>query len=1157
MGKKDAGAKGDAVLDPEVGSVCLFRVKEHSWIPGVVEAWDGKAASCKAKDNSNKLYTWENSERHTGLKADDVYMVTEDILREDVTDLLSLTVLHDSTLLNVLRRRYFDDYIYTNIGAITVALNPFNFKIPWYTDDNMPKYLQEGERIETNLPHSWATAHNTYWEMRMATHEPFNQCILVSGESGAGKTEASKIVMKYLAALSCKTGTEEQKAAARSVGTRINVTSPPLESFGNAKTVRNDNSSRFGKWMRVKFDENGFLVGAHITKYLLEKSRIVTASHGERVYHSFYLLCRAKDRAKWGVLTDTDYRSTSAGKTSDNKEFDTAEEFEEVCAAFKELNVNEATSDSMWKVVAGVMTLENADFEPVGEGSRIKPDTENWVDAAVTNWAIDNAVFKKELTTTTLHLAEGDVETLLNPVKAMDGRSALTKTLYDAQFGWLIETCNATLDVEASGAWIGLLDIFGFEDFELNSFEQLCINLANESLQNHYNAYIFERDMDECKAEGIDVTAVEFPDNSPCLKMISGKGGIFALLDEECALGKGSDESFLDKITDACASVPAYKEFFTKRTLDKSSFIIHHYAGSVSYEVSGFLDKNRDTLKPAFRVCLRASSDPFVAQLLAAPAEHAHKVTVGGFFKSQVADLMELINSTNPHWIRCVKPHPAKKPKNFHGVNTMHQLASSGVLGTVKIRKAGFPVRIPFDAFSEKYSIISTSGKDPGSIIKASGLDPMTAQLGKTRVFLKSDSYVALEKMKKQCLEKYQKIVIANCHAYLASLRLRVLINVKNKAAIDALRNQIATEFKAKWERERAEREAREASERQMMENIARQLGDIFTDEEHGRDAAVGEEDREWKRLLHDFEDQVQAAEQQKEARLEREEQERIDAEEAKKAAVDTAAVDIQRTVRGWLCRAELVRELTERARARTEFDADAHIFRQHMLMLSLDAARLQMEDEYEKVMRVKKDTEERNAIWKVNEARRKEQVKAVETRKFERVSSQQKIEEEVTEFALHQAHRLRMERQQQEELEKAERRRLNVVRRQFQEKIQADAYEGRERKKQETEEYMQRRRAHDYINEEHVMRSVQSDRLANLAKQEKSLGYRRGQLAFSERQEFEGHGLSGPSISSSGDILRTASPLLNSPPIRSPVTPATHSPTNRTGRSVSFDSAR
>eukprot|EP01060_Flectonema_neradi_P036262 TRINITY_DN6929_c2_g1_i3.p1 TRINITY_DN6929_c2_g1~~TRINITY_DN6929_c2_g1_i3.p1 ORF type:complete len:1203 (+),score=274.30 TRINITY_DN6929_c2_g1_i3:110-3610(+) len=818
----------------EKGVLVYFQCPKNSWIVGTVEDWDPvkKIGSCRGKTTSEVVQK---------LKEDQLMVTREELLDEDVNDLLHLTLLHDSTILNVLKKRYMSDVIYTNIGAIVVALNPFNFKIPWYTDDNMPKYLAEGDRIETNLPHSWAVAHNTYWEMM---NDEMNQCILVSGESGAGKTEASKIVMKYLAALSCKSGSDAQKTAAAAVGQKINLASPPLESYGNARTVRNDNSSRFGKFMKVKFDAQGFLMGAHITKYLLEKSRIVTASPGERVYHSFYLVLRGKDTASLKLTDQKDYRSVSAGKQWDNKEFNTSDEYDEVCTAMTTIGIDDENIASMWKTVAGILHILNVDFEADGEGSILAPSADKCIDNTVSLWEVDKQKMQREFVSTELDVGGQLITKLLTPVKAIDGRDALVKALYDQEFGWLVTKCNEILDVDNSGCWIGLLDIFGFEDFEINSFEQFCINLANETLQGHYNQFIFTRDMEECRAEGIDVADVEFPDNSPCLIMMVGKGGISALLDEECALGKGTDLGFLSKITDACSK----NEFFQKKALDRTTFTIHHYAGSVSYEVEGFLEKNRDTLKDAMKLLMRASTNNFIANLLPPPVERSGpKLTVGGFFKSQLKDLMDLINSTNPHWIRCVKPHPAKKPLHFDGVSTMHQLASAGVLGTVKIRKAGFPVRIRFEDFVQRYSIIKDGGVSAdhrtaaAEIIAASGIDPKRAQCGNTRAFLKSDAYVDLEQLKREKLQKHARVVQAFISALKPIQAVKDQVYVKNKELVERLRVAIKAIVKADWE-ENATRTAIEKEEDDLFNKMINQFHATSREIDYERIAALERE---------------------------------------------------------------------------------------------------------------------------------------------------------------------------------------------------------------------------------------------------------------------------------------------------------------------------
>ena len=746
------------------GEHVFFKHPKHSWVVGTVAvAAKGTGKEATASCKSNDPLRGTVGEIIEKLKPDtEVTSCREDLLDEVPDDLLSLTVLHDATLLRCLYSRYMNDIVYTNIGAIVVALNPFNFKIPHYMDDMMPRYLAEGAVIEKNLPHSWAQAHNTYNEM---LSDKVNQCVLISGESGAGKTEATKIVMKYLAAISCQRGSTEEKAAGQAVGVKLNACSPILESFGNAKTVRNDNSSRFGKFMKVKFSVTGQLVGAHTTKYLLEKSRIVTAARNERVYHAFYMTPRGHLASRMGLDPIANYKSVSSGHCLDNPEFNSAEDFSEVCKAMLNIGMKETEVTSIWYCVGGILSLLNVTFSSDGgEGSVVDGATRGYLNKANELLKIDGKLFEMELVTTTLVIQGEATKKMLRPALAVDIRDATAKALYNGMFGWLVEKSNELCDVSSgAGQWIGLLDIFGFEDFEKNSFEQLCINLANETLQNHYNAFIFTRDMEECRAEGIDVTEVKCPDNAPCLKLITDKGGILALLDEECTLGKGTDLSFLEKVDQANGKHP----FFEKKKTSKDTFIIHHYAASVVYDVVNWLEKNRDTLKDAMKLIVRASSDDLVKTFLEAPVPPDQKkgrgVTVGGFFKDQVMLLMEVITSTSPHWIRCVKPHPAKKPKLFDGISTMNQLESSGVLGTVKIRKAGYPIRNTFDKFNIRYKIIvgdvatKKSGRDLSDAIlmNVNMKDKAFAQLGKTKVFMKSEAFPLIERKRNEFLQKH------------------------------------------------------------------------------------------------------------------------------------------------------------------------------------------------------------------------------------------------------------------------------------------------------------------------------------------------------------------------------------------------------------------
>jgi myosin heavy subunit len=755
---------------------------KRSWIIGKLESWD------KSKNVGSVKAINDGGDTLANLKEQDVHPMRDGGTVEDVDDLLLLTELHDATLLHCIRHRYMKDIIYTNIGAITVALNPFNFKIPRYMDSMMPTYLSEGEVIEKSLPHSWACAHNTYYEMK---RDGKNQCILVSGESGAGKTEASKIVMKYLAAVSCLRGEAAVREEAAVVGQKINSSSPALEAFGNAKTVRNDNSSRFGKFMRVKFDASSFLVGAHITKYLLEKSRIVTASPGERIYHSFYLIIRCNDRAKYLLGDDKQYRSLNAGQTLNNPEFNTHEEFEEVCKSMATMGISDVNIQSLWKAVAGILHFENVEFTAEGEGSVPTPSSLTHINNGCQMWSIDQSAYLQEVRENTLTIMGNQVRKLLTPAMAQDARSAVNKSIYDNAFSWLVSECNANLDKDDCSNWIGLLDIFGFEDFKHNSFEQLCINLTNETLQHHYNMYIFCKDVEECRSEGIDMSDVSFPDNTPCLKMISASGGVMALLDEECQLGSGSDASFFSKVTGKFNGFP----FFIVDKLSRTNFVVRHYAGDVSYDTTDFREKNLDTLKDAWKLLLRTSRDALIKELLPAPVDvKGPKPTVSVFFRRQLQELMDLINSTSPHWIRCVKPHPAKKPLMFDNISVMNQLSSSGVLGTVKIRKAGYAVRIPKDQFLGDFKIVSAAAGTPNTvdgIFQACGYNKNDAQIGTRRVFLRSHIYMDLEARKKKALLNSTKVVQAFSHVVCAFQKANKAMFASNRVLIDELRKHV------------------------------------------------------------------------------------------------------------------------------------------------------------------------------------------------------------------------------------------------------------------------------------------------------------------------------------------------------------------------------
>eukprot|EP01064_Diplonema_japonicum_P027952 TRINITY_DN418_c1_g1_i1.p1 TRINITY_DN418_c1_g1~~TRINITY_DN418_c1_g1_i1.p1 ORF type:complete len:1162 (+),score=207.27 TRINITY_DN418_c1_g1_i1:41-3526(+) len=765
-------------------SLCYFRHPEDSWLWGKVVDFDPKKKyyKCKAVEEGNSQAPEGRAPQvlSSGPWADgwpdpvpkdvvekipdnekNIFSVREDVVYsteyEDTHDLLRLTILHDSTLLSCIKKRYFNDIIYTFIGAIVVAVNPFNYKIPWYTDDNMNKYLEENYPIQKNLPHSWACAHNTYHELRM---DKKDQTILVSGESGAGKTEASKIVLKYLSAISSKMSGTQEKEDGKDVRSMIMAASPFLEAFGNAKTSRNDNSSRFGKFMQIKFSEEGAIVGANITKYLLEKSRIVTAGPGERVYHSLYLAVRGNGRT-YGATScpsDTMFKSLNAGGCVTNNEFNSGEDFDEVCDSMKMVGIDEHSITGIWSTLAGVLHLSNISFEKCGDGCVLNTTSKASALEAAKCLFVDPTTLCEELVRTIIFLRGEKSEKKFSVSKAVDSRDAFVKRIYDQVFSSLVVKCNEALDVPEYEGWIGLLDIFGFEHFEVNSFEQLCINTANEVLQGNYNQHIFAKDMDECRAEGVDVTEVKFPDNTECINLVISskpKPGLFSLLDSSSTLSKGDPDEDAKWLAEITSSYEKHK-FFEKKRLAKDSFIVKHFAGDVSYTIKGFVEKNADTLKEAWKDLVISSSNSYISSL-AWPVEK--KLTVAGFFKQQLLDLMKIINSSNPHWIRCVKPHPAKKPMLFDGNQVAFQLTTSGVLATVSIRKAGYPVRLLFGDFNKRYRVLFYKSTPPADVkarvlalLQLYGLDDKAkAQIGVSRVFLKQEVYVKLEEYKREC----------------------------------------------------------------------------------------------------------------------------------------------------------------------------------------------------------------------------------------------------------------------------------------------------------------------------------------------------------------------------------------------------------------------
>ena len=674
-----------------------------------------------------------------------------------MSNLISLPYLHEPAILFCLERRYVKGDIYTNTGPILIAINPFK-RLPLYTSEILDSYYNAGllraqgfEHSEGLPPHVFAIADNAYRSMHesllgVSTSNP-DQVILISGESGAGKTESTKIVLKYLTAAGSSAPSSSSSGPDVNVGDnsimdKILQSNPILEAFGNARTLRNDNSSRFGKYIELNFSKRGVLIGGTIRTYLLEKVRIPAHSVGERNFHIFYQLST-------GSLADMDDEGlsrldarrlhyTNQGNVYELKEFDDKEEFITLMNAFKTLDFPDENVHELIKAVAGILYLGQLTFTTDdSEGCRLKDDDEA-SSFALTKTSellgISTKALEKVLTVRTIVSKEESFEKQLTAPQAKDARDALAKILYGKLFDWLVKMINKSICVDPSlvKANIGVLDIFGFECFDHNTFEQLMINYTNESLQQQFNQFIFKMEQLEYEREKIQWSFISFPDNQDCLDLIEHRqSGILAILDDQCKLPKATDERFANTL---------YKNFednsrFTATAPQKRncSFCIHHYAGPVVYDVNSFIEKNKDDLPKEGEKLLLSSSNnliklAFASQEVTSAASNrrhsqyygiessgrstsssgsAKQGSVAGQFKDQLKVLMEKIYTTKPHYIRCLKPNDENIPDSYNRPRVVEQLRYGGVLEVVRVARSGFPVRLSHSEFYARYRSIA------------------------------------------------------------------------------------------------------------------------------------------------------------------------------------------------------------------------------------------------------------------------------------------------------------------------------------------------------------------------------------------------------------------------------------------------------------------
>ena len=764
------------------------------------------------------------------------------------SDLTQLTHLHEPAVLDCLHRRYqlpSGWEMYTSSGPILIAINPCRMVKALYDESTMKLYQRHGEQLANGSssssasnklngddqgsssppPHVFAVADSAYRGMmrgldfarnKNSTEEMkessalSNQSILVSGESGAGKTVTTKFLMQYLADLSRKVHSDNTVSGGRkldqsSIEQRVLNSNPILEAFGNARTLRNDNSSRFGKFIEMRFSDRGRLHGAYIDTYLLEKARIVSHTSGEQTYHIFYQLLAkgsmAEDLRRQLMIEDTttaDYAiTTSVGSQNNSKLFhnefgDHCKMFLELQSAMSTLSFSQNERMEIFQVVCALLHLSNLTlddaFVDINDGEECKLDDKNHsLQRALSLLGVSYEALDSAVTTVQFKAVDELVTKNLSSSQAAQAVQALIKGVYDSIFTILVGRINsciagasATSDTEndSGGSFIGLLDIFGFETFQKNVFEQFCINYCNESLQQQFNRFVFKLEQQEYIREGIRWDMIDFQDNQDTLDLIEKKNaGILTILDEQCRLGmRCNDKTFVSAVYSKCMT--GNNRFGADRKQQShGKFTIRHYAGVVEYSTDGFMEKNKDEIPMETSELLSQSTCAFVrdiAQVISAKTGNQteskssiSRVSVGKQFSGQLQKLRRRIDETHPHYVRCIKPNEQLQPNHFDANIVVDQLRCGGILEAIRVSRAGFSQRYTFEHFLARFSVLSSVIDDKKEFIakerklnkSSNGISTKMKRSSKTRATIKEECKTLVKMISQWILkEKMEKL---------------------------------------------------------------------------------------------------------------------------------------------------------------------------------------------------------------------------------------------------------------------------------------------------------------------------------------------------------------------------------------------------------------
>ncbi|KAG0053594.1 Myosin type-2 heavy chain 1 [Gryganskiella cystojenkinii] len=786
------------------GTKCWFVDDKEGWISATLStkdvAADGKVTLTFADDNGKDHVFSSTVAKIEEANNANLPPMRNPPLLEGTEDLTNLSYLNEPAVLSNIKTRYSHCNIYTYSGIVLIAANPFA-RVNLYTQDIIQAY--SGRRRGELEPHLFAIAEDAY---RCMIRDEKNQTIVVSGESGAGKTVSAKFIMRYFAtADDSEKGKDTSKAGMSETEEMILATNPIMEAFGNAKTTRNDNSSRFGKFTEIQFDKERNIIGARIRTYLLERSRLVYQPEQERNYHIFYQLVAGappSEKKELDLQSIQQFAYLKQGGISVINGVDDAAEFEITQRALSTIGISVQVQWYIFRLLAALIHIGN--IQVTGRNDAIISEEDPSLIIASRVLGIPLTEFKKWLVKKQIVTRSEKIVSNLKPDQALGVRDSVAKYIYSSLFDWLVNNINASLSSEAVASrihsFIGVLDIYGFEHFKKNSFEQFCINYANEKLQQEFNQHVFKLEQEEYVREKIDWKFIEFSDNQPCIEMIEGKLGVLSLLDEESRMPSGSDQGWCNKLFTQLGT-EKHKKWFTKPRFSNSAFTISHYAHDVTYDCDGFLEKNRDTLPDELLNLIKNSDNEFLEEVLMTSATLGaggsltedkrksvinRKPTLGSIFKGSLIQLMDTINSTNVHYIRCLKPNEAKQPWVFDAPMVLGQLRACGVLETIRISCAGYPSRWSFPEFVERYYMLVNSehwGFDTqkmcSAILEATIKEADKYQVGLTKIFFRAGLLAYMEKLRTDKLNAYATLIQKNMRRFVARKKY---LRVRNAA---------------------------------------------------------------------------------------------------------------------------------------------------------------------------------------------------------------------------------------------------------------------------------------------------------------------------------------------------------------------------------------